>query len=166
MTVKNMLAIGEEDEKGAFLVIDDKRDPKIEEALRLILEGSSTREAGKAISMPESTLIAHIGKNTQYVEYYARAKVAKGISLIEGLLDQVEGIENQKGINLEALRIKIDVHKWVAGKYAPHFGKALEESNLVNSPSNNTPVININIAPVNPLDNTTQVIDVEGDKEG
>jgi hypothetical protein len=145
----------------AFNIQEDKRSEYAEKTIIRMFEGEHLRDIAKDLGKSTDTILAHISKSETYLDLYARAKVSKGLSLIDSLLDLSDDMTgNETQGELAKIDRQIDTRKWVVGKYAQHFGKAVEA--LSSTPNAATPSIVINVA--QPKQEVCQVVEIEADK--
>lgn len=144
MTKDTALQIGEEDDKGAFVITNTDRLPKVEHALKLIYDGKSTKVAAKEAGLTTDEFKGALGRNTEYSLIHARAKLVKYCNMIEDLMEYVETIPNRvdKGETFK-LEKKYDAMKFCIAQYSQHVEQAVKDSALsitVNS-SNSQPLV-------------------------
>lgn len=87
--------------------------------------GKSLRKTLKAASLPKMTrVMEELQKDTTFAKQYASAR-ARGIELhIDGILDLADSATPE---NAQAVRLKVDVRKWLASKILPKvYGDKLE----------------------------------------
>jgi hypothetical protein len=135
MKKDNALAIGVEDEKGAYIIEDTTRDATIENALQsMLIDGLSLEDAAKAANLNPHTLRGMIGRNTDYNLAYARIKVCRYIDMMERLIGFVDNLPDSEEDWNRAKEFKLtkqfDAYKFAIGKYEANIGQAVNESGL------------------------------------
>lgn len=89
-----------------------------------IAEGKSLRKICEADDMPAmSTVFLWLSQNSDFSEQYARAREAQADSMADEMLD----IADDKSLDPNDRRVRLDARKWLAGKLRPKkYGDKLE----------------------------------------